>query len=115
MSTPGAGLGPGSTDQVPHVPFFDQGTLVYNDPPQIYGRTILPGNYPQCIICGNTVYCGGVQCPNATVLPLAPDQVPMVQETFQSVQVPNYQQGQLSTDPQPGPGYRVVSLITQVA
>lgn len=115
MSTPGAGLGPGSTDTIPHVPSWSQGTLVWNDPVQIYGRTILPGNYPQCIICGSATYCGGPQCPNATVLPLGPDGVPMIQETYQSVQVQNFQQGQNSTDPQPAPAYRQVSLITQVA
>ena len=42
-----------------------------------------------CVACGSTVYCGGVVCPNAGLLPNSPDDLPMVSTVYVSVAVLN--------------------------
>lgn len=63
---------------------------------------VLPAITPSCPRCGQVVFCGGPQCPSAS-LPLAPDGVPMTQEVFSSVQVWNYQQGEVTINQSAAP------------
>lgn len=92
-------------------PLYDQPGANFDTTGEVYGDFLGAGVYPWCTLCGGAVFCGGPKCPNQPLLPLAPDQVPMVQETFQSVQVWNAQQGQASGDG----ATTVPGLITQVA
>ena len=49
-----------------------------------------------CQVCGSTVFCGGVLCPNKGLLPNSPDGVSQVSTTYVSVAVRN---------PNPPPSY----------
>lgn len=55
---------------------------------------------PTCTQCGSATYCGGPKCPSST-LQLAPDGVPMNNQTFVSVpqlqHVSTNQQGEQKT------------------